>query len=70
MAISTIAFGMSPAGSPPAASVHDPVRHAAWQSSGSIVFVPWYVAHMARAHAELGRFDEAQRHLAEAFGDD
>jgi hypothetical protein len=38
---------------------------AAWQSSGSIVFVPWYVAHMARAHAELGRFDEAWRHMAE-----
>jgi len=40
---------------------------AAWQSSGSIVFVPWYVAHMARAHAELGRFDEARRHMAEAL---
>ena len=40
---------------------------AAWQSSGSIVFVPWYVAHMARAHAELGRFDEAWRHIAEAL---
>ena len=40
---------------------------AAWQSSGSIVFVPWYVAHMARAHAELGEFDEAWRHIAEAL---
>ena len=40
---------------------------AAWQSSGSIAFVPWYVAHMARAHAELGRFDEAWRHIAEAL---
>jgi predicted ATPase len=40
---------------------------AAWQSSGSIVFVPWYVSHMARACAELGRFDEARRYISEAF---
>jgi class 3 adenylate cyclase/predicted ATPase len=40
---------------------------AAWQSSGSVVFVPWYVAHMARALVELGRFDEARRHMAEAL---
>jgi predicted ATPase len=40
---------------------------AAWQSSGSIVFVPWYVAHMARAHAELGQFEKAWRLIAEAL---
>jgi len=40
---------------------------AAWQSSGSVAFVPWYAAHMARAHAELGRFDEASREIAEAL---
>ncbi|WP_426409744.1 AAA family ATPase [Bradyrhizobium ganzhouense] len=40
---------------------------AAWQSSGSIVFVPWYVAHMAKSLAELGRFDEAERRMAEAL---
>lgn len=40
---------------------------AAWQSSGSIVFVPWYVAHTAKSLAELGRFDEARRHIAEAL---
>jgi predicted ATPase len=40
---------------------------AAWQSSGSIVFVPWYVSHMARACAELGQFDEAWRHMNEAL---
>jgi class 3 adenylate cyclase/predicted ATPase len=40
---------------------------AAWQSSGSIVFVPWYVSHLARACAELGRFDEARRYISEAF---
>ncbi|WP_426406857.1 AAA family ATPase [Bradyrhizobium ganzhouense] len=40
---------------------------AAWQSSGSVVFVPWYVAHMAKSMADLGRFDEARRHMAEAL---
>jgi class 3 adenylate cyclase/predicted ATPase len=40
---------------------------AACQSSGSILFVPWYVSHLARACAELGRFDEACRHMDEAF---
>jgi class 3 adenylate cyclase/predicted ATPase len=40
---------------------------AAWQSSGSVVFVPWYVAHMAKSMAELGRFAEARRHIAEAL---
>jgi class 3 adenylate cyclase/predicted ATPase len=40
---------------------------AACQSSGSILFVPWYVSHLARACAELGRFDEACRHIDEAF---
>ena len=40
---------------------------AAWQSSGSIVFVPWYLAHMAKSMAELGRFDEAGQHMAEAL---
>ena len=44
-----------------------PAGIAAWKSSGSVVFVPWYVAHMARAHAELGGFDEAWRHIAEAL---
>jgi predicted ATPase len=44
-----------------------PAGIAAWKSSGSIVFVPWYVAHMARARAELGEFDEAWRHIDEAL---
>jgi len=44
-----------------------PAGIAAWQSSGAVVFVPWYVAHTARAHAELGRFDEAWRHIDEAL---
>ncbi|KRQ14659.1 adenylate/guanylate cyclase domain-containing protein [Bradyrhizobium manausense] len=40
---------------------------AAWRSSGSVVFVPWYVAHMAKSMAELGRFDDAGRYMAEAL---
>jgi len=40
---------------------------AAWQSSGSVVFVPWYVSHMARAKAELGQFAEAWQHIKEAL---
>ena len=40
---------------------------AAWESSGSIVFVPWYVSHLARACAELGQFDDAWRHIDQAL---
>jgi predicted ATPase len=44
-----------------------PAGIAAWKSSGSIVFVPWYVAHMATAHAAQGQFDAAWRHIDEAL---
>jgi predicted ATPase len=44
-----------------------PAGIAAWKSSGSIVFVPWYMSHTARAHAELGKFDEAWRQIDEAL---
>jgi predicted ATPase len=44
-----------------------PAGIAAWKSSGSIVFVPWYVSHIAMARAELGQFDEAWRHIDEAL---
>ena len=44
-----------------------PAGIAAWKSSGSIVFVPWYVAHIAWARAELGMFDEAWWHIDEAL---
>jgi class 3 adenylate cyclase/predicted ATPase len=39
----------------------------ACQSSGSTLFVPWYVSHLARACAELGLFDDAWRHVDEAL---
>src|SRR5262249_49494158 len=44
-----------------------PIGIAAWKSSGSIVFVPWFTSHMAWACAELGQFDEAWRHIDEAL---
>jgi predicted ATPase len=44
-----------------------PLGIAAWQSSGSIAFVPWYMSHVARAHAQLGQFEEAWRHIDEAL---
>jgi hypothetical protein len=54
-------------GKPSDAIIMIPAGIAAWQSSGSVVFVPWYVSHMARACAELGQFDDAWRHVNEAF---
>jgi predicted ATPase len=40
---------------------------ATWSSTGATVWVPWYQAHLARAHAELGQFDEAWRVIREAM---
>jgi class 3 adenylate cyclase/predicted ATPase len=40
---------------------------AAWRSSGSALFLPWHVSHMARAHAELGQFGEAWQHIGNAL---
>ena len=54
-------------GKAPDAIAMIPTGIAAWKSSGSIVFVPWYVAHIARARADLGQFDEAWRHIDEAL---
>jgi predicted ATPase len=54
-------------GKPSDAMTMIPAGIGAWESSGSVVFVPWYVSHMARACAELGQFDDAWRNLNEAF---
>ena len=54
-------------GKPSDAITMIPAGIAAWQSSGSVVFIPWYVSHMARACAELGQFDDAWQHVNEAF---
>ena len=40
---------------------------ATWSSTGATVWVPWYRAYLAKAHAELGQFDEAWRNVHEAI---
>jgi predicted ATPase len=39
---------------------------AACRSTGSTFWMPWFLAHLARAHAELGQFDDACRWIGEA----
>jgi predicted ATPase len=38
-----------------------------WSSTGATVWGPWYRAHLAKAHAQVGQFDEAWRHVREAM---
>ncbi|HLZ03769.1 MAG TPA: adenylate/guanylate cyclase domain-containing protein [Bradyrhizobium sp.] len=40
---------------------------AAFRSTGSTLFTPWYLSNLAKAHAELGQFDDAWRCLDEAL---
>jgi predicted ATPase/class 3 adenylate cyclase len=40
---------------------------ATYRSTGSRVYVPFFLAHLARAHAELGEFDDAWRCIGEAM---
>jgi class 3 adenylate cyclase/predicted ATPase len=40
---------------------------AAFRSTGSTVFAPIYLSYLARAHAELGKFDDAWRCIGEAM---
>jgi predicted ATPase len=39
----------------------------AWRSTGATVFVPWLLSCLARAYAELGRYDDAWRCIGEAI---
>ena len=39
----------------------------AWRSTGSTVWMPLYLSHLARAYAELGQFDDAWRCIGEAM---
>jgi predicted ATPase len=39
----------------------------AWRSTGATVFVPWWLSCLARAYAELGRYDDAWRCIGEAI---
>jgi class 3 adenylate cyclase/predicted ATPase len=40
---------------------------AAWRSVGSTYWLPWHLAHLARAHAELLQFGDAWRCIDEAI---
>jgi class 3 adenylate cyclase/predicted ATPase len=40
---------------------------AAWRSTGSTLQIPFYLSHLARAHAELGQFEEAWHCIGEAM---
>jgi predicted ATPase len=39
----------------------------AWRSTGSTAMMPSYLSYLARAHAELGQFDDATRCIGEAI---
>jgi class 3 adenylate cyclase/predicted ATPase len=39
----------------------------AWRSTGATVWMPLYLSYLARAHAELGQFDEAWRSIGDAI---
>jgi predicted ATPase len=40
---------------------------AMWRSTGATSSVPFYLSYLAKAHAMLGRFDEAQRNIDQAI---
>jgi predicted ATPase len=40
---------------------------AAWRSTGSTLWIPFFLSHLARAHAELDKFDDAWRCIGEAM---
>ena len=39
----------------------------AYRSTASTAITPWYLSYLARAHAELGKFDDGRRYIAEAM---
>ena len=38
-----------------------------WQSTGAMLFVPYFLSYLARAHAEFRQFDDAWRYIGEAI---
>ena len=40
---------------------------AMWRSTGATASVPFFQSYLAKAHAMLGQFDEAQRHIDQAM---
>jgi predicted ATPase len=43
------------------------VEIASWRSTGSTLYMPFYLSYLARAYVELGQFDEASRCIGEAM---
>jgi predicted ATPase len=39
----------------------------AYRSTGATMYVPWWLSSLARAYAELGRYDDARRSIGEAI---
>jgi len=39
----------------------------AYRSTGSTVWIPFYLLHMATAHADIGQFEEAARYISDAM---
>jgi predicted ATPase len=39
----------------------------ALRSTGATLFIPWYLSNLARAHAQLGEVNEAERNIGEAM---
>jgi predicted ATPase len=39
----------------------------AWRATGARLFVPLFLSNLARAYADLGQFDDAQRYIGEAM---
>jgi predicted ATPase len=40
---------------------------SAWRSTGSTLWLPWYLSNLARAYVEIGKFDDAWRCIREAI---
>jgi predicted ATPase len=40
---------------------------SAYRATGATIYLPFYLPHFARAHAELGQFEEAWRCIGEAM---
>ena len=40
---------------------------SAWRSTGSTLWLPWYLSNLARAYTELGQFDNASHCIGEAM---
>src|SRR5208337_1422647 len=53
-------------GKAPSAIKKIPLGIAAWRSTGSTLWIPFYLSHLAGAYAELAQFDDAWRCIEDA----